>query len=195
MFPDVSGTPRYGNHLSKEEVDELIAPSPTTVKSLEAWLAYHNIDPISSLSRTDAGDWVTVTVSVGKVEEMLDTNYLVYKHVDTGETIVRTTGYSLPRALHEHVSVVAPTTHFGTMRAMKSHVLVEELIDDQDSTLQAVSTKAGVPDSCANEITPVCLLALYNATEYEPTATEENVLGLVGYLEQFANYVDLQVCI
>ena len=107
-LPDASGTPRYGNHLSKEEVDELIAPSPTTVESLEAWLAHHDIDPTSSLSRTDAGDWVTIAVPIGKVEKMLDAKYRVYGHVDTGETIVRTISYSLPSVLHDHVSVVVP---------------------------------------------------------------------------------------
>jgi len=220
---DISGTPRYGNHLSKEEVDELIAPSSTTVESLEAWLAYHDIDPISSLSRTDAGDWMTITVPIGKVEKMLDAKYRVYEHVDTGETIVRTMSYSLPRVLHDHVSVVVPTTYFGTTRAMKSHVHIrepvddvlnehlfvvtptmpamksdvhiQEPVDDQVSLLLAKSTQTDVPDICVSEITPACLLALYNATEYKPTAANENVLGVAGYLDQFANYADLQVSV
>jgi len=185
--------PRYGNHLSKEEVDQLIAPSSTTVESLEAWLAHHDIDPISSLSRTDAGDWMTFNIPIGKVEKMLDAKYRVYEHVDTGETIVRTISYSLPSVLHDHVSVVAPTTYFGTMRAMKSHVLIQGPADDQVSTLLTQSAQAGVPDICAREITPACLFALYNATGYKPTATDENVLGVAGYLDEFANYADLQV--
>lgn len=193
-FPDVSGMPRYGNHLSKEEVDELIAPSPTAIESLEAWLTYHGIDPISSLSRTDAGDWVTVTVPIGKVEKMLNAKYYVYRHVGTGETIVRTTSYSLPSVLHEHISVIAPTTYFGTVRAMKSHIHIKEPVDDQDLTLRTGSTQAGVPNSCINDITPTCLFALYNATGYKPTATGKNILGAAGYLGQFANYKDLQVC-
>jgi len=190
---DIFGMHRYGNHLSKEEVDELIAPSSTTVESLEAWLAYHDIDPISSLSRTDAGDWMTITVPIGKVEKMLDAKYRVYEHVDTGETIVRTMSYSLPSDLHDHVSVVAPTTYFGTMRAMKSHVHIQEPADNEVSTLLTLLAQAGVPDICASEITPACLFALYNATGYKPTATDKNVLGVAGYLNEFANYADLQV--
>ena len=192
-LPDASGTPRYGNHLSKEEVDELIAPSPTTVESLEAWLAHHDIDPTSSLSRTDAGDWMTITVPIGKVEKMLDAKYRVYEHVDTGETIVRTISYSLPSVLHDHVSVVAPTTYFGTMRAMRSHVHIQEPADNEVSTLLTQLAQAGVPDICTSEITPACLSALYNATGYKPTATDKNVLGVAGYLDEFANYADLQV--
>ena len=193
MLPNSTGTPRYGNHLSKEEVDELVAPSPTSVESLETWLAYHDIDPTSSLSRTDAGDWLSIAIPIGKIEKMLDARYRVYKHVDTGETIVRTISYSLPSVLHEHVSVIAPTTYFGTMRAMKSHIIIQEDVDDQESAPLVQSTQAGVPDVCASEITPACLSALYNATGYKPTATDKNVLGVTGYLGQFANYVDLQV--
>ncbi|KAF9643216.1 subtilisin-like protein [Thelephora ganbajun] len=183
---------RYGSHLSKEEVDELVAPNSMTVESLEAWLTYHDIDPVSSLARTDAGDWVTVTIPICKVEKMLDAKYGVYKHVDTHETIVRTISYSLPSFLHEHVSVIAPTTYFGTMQAMKSHVLIEELVDDQVSTSETVSTQTDVPDSCLRDITPACLFALYNAVGYKPAATDRNVLGVAGYLDQFANYADLQ---
>ena len=193
MFFDVPGTSRYGNHLSKEEVDELIAPSSTTVEFLEAWLAYHDIDPVSSLSRTNAGDWITITIPIGKVETMLDTKYGVYKHVTTGETIVRTISYSLPAVLHEHVSVIAPTTYFGTVRAMKSHVLIHEPGDDLVSTSATAFFQVEVPSSCVRDITPACLLALYNATEYEPAAVDRNVLGVAGYLDQFANYADLQV--
>ena len=181
--PDVPGTPRYGAHLSKEEVDELITPSSTTVESLEAWLVYHDIDPISSLSRTDAGDWVTVTIPVAKVEDMLDAKYGVYKHVDTGETVVRTTSYSLPGVLHEHVSVITPTTYFGTMRTMMSQIYKGPL----------PAPKAGDP-SCASAITLTCLFAMYNATGYVPAATDKNVLGVAGYLDEFASHADLQVC-
>ena len=190
MLPDASGTCRYGKHLSKEEVDELIAPSSATVETLEAWLTYHGVDPGSSFSRTDAGDWVTLAIPIGKVEKMLNAKYSMYKHVVTGETIVRTMGYHLPSALHEHVSVISPTTYFGTTRAMKSHILARELADDQAS-----STQTGALDNCTAYLTPPCLLALYNATGYKPTATCENRLGVTGYLDQFANYADLQVCL
>ena len=117
----------------------------------------------------------------------------MYEHVDTGETIARTISYSLPSVLHDHVSVVVPTTYFGTMRAMKSHLHIQEPADDQVSLLLAKSAQTDVPDICAREIMPACLFALYNATGYKPTAADENVLGVAGYLDQFANYADLQV--
>ena len=57
---------------------------------------------------------MTVTIPVAKVETMLDAKYSVYEHV------VRTTSYSLPDVLHEHVSVITPTTYFGIWRPRSS---------------------------------------------------------------------------
>ena len=96
---------------------------------------------------------------------MLNAKYNVYKHVNTGETIVRTTSYR------------------------------KKPIGGQVPTLKTVSPGAGVPASCVGVITPACLFALYNAAGYVPTATDKNVLGVAGYLDQFANYADMQVCI
>ena len=121
---------------------------------------------------------------------MLDAKYRVYQHVNTGETIVRTTSYSLPSILHEHVSVIVPTTYFGTMRAMKSQIFKGPF---NDRVPAPKSPEAGAPSSCASEITPACLFSMYNATGYVPAAANKNVLGVAGYLDQFANYADLQV--
>lgn len=63
---------RYGQHLSKEEVDELIAPHPESVNQVNEWLASHGISE-ASLSRTASGDWVKVKVPVSLAEKMLDT--------------------------------------------------------------------------------------------------------------------------
>jgi len=95
---------------------------------------------------------MSITVPIGKVEKMLDVKYRVYEQVDPGESIVRTISYSLPSVLHEHVSVIAPTTYLGTMRAMKSHVLIKGPADDHVPALLSGSTQAGIPDICASEI-------------------------------------------
>jgi tripeptidyl-peptidase I len=107
---------RYGDHLSKAEVDALAAPHKDSTDFVEAWLSYHDVEPIYN----DAGDWIFATVTVDKVEQMLGTKYNLYKHTVTSETIVRTMSYSLPTELHDHVNVVTPATYFGTTKAMRS---------------------------------------------------------------------------
>lgn len=107
--------------------------------------------------------------------------------------------YSLPNILHEHIAVVAPTTYFGTMKSMKKTSFVQPHgpTIESDADIAAMLTGPGslatVPSSCSTTITPSCLRALYNTTSYTPTATAVNKLGICGYLEEFANFADLQV--
>jgi tripeptidyl-peptidase I len=63
---------RYGQHLSKEEVDNLITPHPDSVNLVEEWLVSHGLSR-SELSRTASGDWIKVKIPVSLAEKMLDT--------------------------------------------------------------------------------------------------------------------------
>jgi len=63
---------RYGQHLSKEEVEELVAPHPSSVDAVNEWLASHGIRS-EARHRSPAGDWVTVHVPVAQAEKMLGT--------------------------------------------------------------------------------------------------------------------------
>lgn len=62
----------YGQHLSKRQVDELVAPAPESVEMLDDWLASHGFNT-SSLNRSSAGDWISISIPVFKAEEMLRT--------------------------------------------------------------------------------------------------------------------------
>lgn len=83
---------RYGAHLSKAEIDTLIAPHAETVELVEDWLALHGVDA-KDCHRSPAGDWLKITVSVAQAEKMLGTEYNVYTHEVTGEQVVRTMSY------------------------------------------------------------------------------------------------------
>jgi hypothetical protein len=69
---------RYGAHLSKEEVEGLVAPHPESLTVVNGWLASHGFDD-EDLQRSAAGDWVTVRVPVALAEEMLDTVRSLYR--------------------------------------------------------------------------------------------------------------------
>ncbi|EIW59803.1 subtilisin-like protein, partial [Trametes versicolor FP-101664 SS1] len=188
---------RYGQHLSKEEVAALVAPHPDSVDLVEEWLSAHGLD-VASSQRSHAGDFVTIRVSVAQAEKMLGTQYNVYRHGKSDDYVIRTMNYSLPNVLHEHVTVVAPTTYFSTMKSMKATSFVQEdgptIESDAEFAhlLKGPSSLATVPTSCNTVITPACLRALYNTTTYVPKATAKNSLGVAGYLEEFANRADLQ---
>jgi tripeptidyl-peptidase-1 len=64
---------RYGQHLMKEQVEELVRPERSSVEAVDAWLAEHGIPEGESIQRSRAGDWVTIHVPIAQAEKMLDT--------------------------------------------------------------------------------------------------------------------------
>ncbi|KAA1474154.1 subtilisin-like protein [Dentipellis sp. KUC8613] len=192
---------RYGLHLSKGDVASLVAPHPDTQTLVSAWLSHHEI-PASSISSTEAGDWLVVSaVPVPKADALLGADYQVYRHATTNDTVLRTIGYSLPSVLHGHIDVVAPTTYFSSTRSMRTTSSKDpngKIVQDDSITRAEIAQLlkkgqfATVPSSCKQTITPSCLRALYNSTSYVPKATDKNKLGVTGYLDIYANFADLQ---
>ncbi|KAI0284759.1 subtilisin-like protein [Russula brevipes] len=203
--------PRYGAHLSKEQVADLVAPHPDTLQLVGSWLAHHGIHPFS-ISTTHGGGWLKLSnVPLIQANSLLGAVYQLYRHVETNETTIRTVRYSLPAALHDHVQMVAPTTFFSTSRALRqtSHRRVPPPVRDQVSNLPdsdylglqgepasewvaALGSSAGLPATCSNISTPDCLRQLYNTGGYKPQATSKNKLAIAGYLEQYASHRDLE---
>lgn len=64
---------RYGQHLLKEQVTELVRPDRRSVEAVDAWLAEYGITGEDRVKHSVAGDWVTILVPVAVAESMLDT--------------------------------------------------------------------------------------------------------------------------
>lgn len=64
--------PRYGKHLSKEDVEALVAPHSNSTKAVDKWLENYGISK-QACHYSPAGDWVTVHLPVMQAEEMLGT--------------------------------------------------------------------------------------------------------------------------
>ncbi|KAF8914260.1 subtilisin-like protein [Gymnopilus junonius] len=191
--------PRYGEYLSKEEVEALAAPRPESLNALDKWLAGFDFKE-EDLVRSPAKDWITITIPISLAEKMLDTTYHVWEHTDSGDQLVRTTRYSLPGDLHGHVDVIQPTTMFGRYRRDRATIFrVEEITDELEKVMTkvlppVVNAVSGitVDQSCNSTITISCLQQLYNAVGYVASANPENSIGATGYLEEFANLQDLR---
>ncbi|KAI0271753.1 subtilisin-like protein [Russula aff. rugulosa BPL654] len=189
---------KYGAHLSKEQVAELVAPHPDSLELLGSWFEHHEV-PTSAVSITHGGGWLTIkNVPLTKANALLGASYQNYRHTETNETVIRTVGYSLPAALHQHVQTVAPTTYFGSPRPLRqtSKLAVNApTLPDGDPELQDSSAIFSpgdpVPDYCSRTITPTCLRLLYKTWAYEPQAMSKNKIGITGYLEQYASQSDL----
>ncbi|KAF8259075.1 subtilisin-like protein [Lactarius quietus] len=189
---DVSspGHPKYGAHLSKEEVAELVAPSPYVLELVNAWLDHHGILP-STVSTKHGGSWLMLSgVPVSQANRLLRASYQLYHHIGTNETVLRTLSYALPGALLEKVQTVIPTTHFGFPRAhMPKSVMRRGGAAPAGAVLPAPSP---VPSSGPEPVTPALLRWMYNISGYYPAAVDQNTLGVTGFLDQYPNPDDLR---
>ncbi|KAJ7129263.1 peptidase S8/S53 domain-containing protein [Mycena epipterygia] len=180
---------RYGAHMSKEEVEKFVSPSPMSLALVDGWLASYGIRE-SSLVRSPAKDWVSVTVSIRLAEQLLGADYYLWQHT-SGEILVRATSYSLPQRLFDHVELIQPTTMFARGKGMTPILYPEEIEPVAPVDPITPLAKTHVDPSCATRITLTCIMQLYNAVGYKPRATKKNEIGITGFLEQYANKRDL----
>ncbi|KAI0661205.1 family S53 protease [Cubamyces menziesii] len=173
----------YGQHLTKEEVEKFVAPSPDSVAAVNAWFAENGIE---AKSISPAGDWLSFSIPVSQANELLGADFSVFTHQETGQTSVRTLSYSIPSDLQGHVDLVHPTitfpNPFGRLPAMIAPPKAKPAVN---------LTSDAVPASCATTITPSCLQALYGIPT-TPATVSTNQLGVSGFIEQFANQADLK---
>ncbi|KAF8258682.1 subtilisin-like protein [Lactarius quietus] len=189
------GHSKYGQHLSKEQVAELVAPHPDTLNLVHSWLDYSGI-PLSSISVTHGGNTLKLTgVPLSQANDFLGASYQIYRHITTNETIVRTTGYALPAALHELVQTVVPTTSFDYPRTQWQNS--RKGFDGAEVRPKDVASGRPVTMSLSREvidvITPSALRWLYSTWVYSPDDASRNRLGIVGYLWEYPSLPDLRL--
>ncbi|KAF8266391.1 subtilisin-like protein [Lactarius quietus] len=184
--------PKYGSHLSKEQVAKLVAPRQDTEELVHSWLEHHGVPP-SSISRTHGGCWLTVTsVPVSQADELLNASYQIYKHTETNEMIIRTVSYALPEALHAHVQTVAPTTVFAF-----PHSLLQTPIklSSEEASVMANGSSEELLDVLSRRgdptVDPDVLRSLYKTEAYVPTGLGPNKLGILGLQNDFPSQADL----
>ncbi|KAI9435825.1 subtilisin-like protein [Lactarius indigo] len=186
--------PKYGAHLSKEQVAKCVAPHTDTLNTVNSWLADHGILP-SSVSMRLGGNWLKVSgVPVPQANDILGASYQLYRHVETNVTVLRTVSYSLPDVLQGHIQTVAPTTYFGPPRA---HRRKPRILSKGEAAAWA---KAGsgspvtvLPRSDTKFVTPAYLGELYKTTGYVPAAVDQNLIGIGGYAKQYPSPQDLKI--
>ncbi|USW48960.1 Putative peptidase S53, activation domain, Sedolisin domain, peptidase S8/S53 domain superfamily [Septoria linicola] len=177
---------RYGQHLSAEDVQALVAPAQHSLDSVEEWLEGHGIYT-EHVEYSPSRDWATLTLPVSKVEQLLDAEYHIYRN-SKGEEVVRTVGYSLPKHLHEHIDTIQPTNHFSAPRSTESMNPCASTLDER-CLAGNVHSRRSYTDICAvcNEtagITSKCLRTLYETINYKPRSGKKNSAGSVSYFGQ-----------
>ncbi|KIY02846.1 uncharacterized protein Z520_01311 [Fonsecaea multimorphosa CBS 102226] len=197
---------RYGQHLSAEEVHDLVKPSDETSAAIHEWLQEYDVD-IEQLTYSPARDWITVSLPVSTVEDMLNTDYSIWEHPD-GSTVVRTEGYSLPHYVHKHISTIQPTNSWARLEGHKkrNEISKRSLINKRSSHVLEAADTYEPPDSVplpANStvyaacnftsVTPDCLRTLYGTIDYEVKAAGKNKMAHTNYLSEATNRSDIGI--
>ncbi|KAH9030898.1 subtilisin-like protein [Lactarius pseudohatsudake] len=187
------GHPKHGEHLSREEVAELVAPPSDVLELANAWLDHHGVHP-SIVSTKHGGSWLTLSgVPVSRANKLLSASYQLYQHIGTNETVLRTLSYGLPAALVEHVQNVAPTTHFGVPRTQRQEPLMRRGGATREQTKVPGEDPGTVLSSRDQYVTPSFLRTFYKTSTYVPLAAGWNMLGDAGYLGSWPSLDDLRL--
>ncbi|KAJ7454305.1 family S53 protease-like protein [Mycena galericulata] len=168
---------RYGQHLTPEEVAEYVKPSSDALSAVTSWL---QTNKISASTISPAGDVLQFEIPVSQANLLLDTEFSVFSHQASDETSIRTLQYSLPADVSQHVAYVHPTTSFSNPFAAP-----------KPQALPTKNSKRDIDPTCADITTISCLLAEYGLPTTPATQTN-NVLGVSGYQNEFANFNDLK---
>ncbi|KAM5532580.1 hypothetical protein V8D89_013786 [Ganoderma adspersum] len=174
----------YGQHLTKEEVAQFVAPTQDTVEAVTAWLKENDIEAAQA---SPAGDWLSFSIPVSKANELFDADFSVFTHTSTGSQTIRTLSYSIPTDLKGKLDFVHPTTVFA--QPFSGPQFSTPIVPF--SAAKANLTSRAVPSSCSSVVTPACLQAMYGIPTTS-NAISSNVLGVSGFIEQFANQADLK---
>lgn len=175
--------PRYGQHLKREELKELIKPRAESTDAVLNWLKESGV--ASKDIETD-GEWINFVAPVSTAEKMMATTFKTYQSVVRGDIKrIRALQYSVPAEVREHIDMIQPTTRFGEMRPQISQVHDVQVLDAVMSAKVAI-----VNQTCNNQITPSCLKELYNFADFKPDSNARTVIGVSGFLEQYARFKD-----
>ena len=172
---------RYGQHLSMIEVNDLIKPQGDTFDQVYEWLLRSGIGA-EQLTYSQGKDWIFVSLQVSDVERLLDTAYAVYENED-GTKLVRTSSWSLPAHLHDHIETIQPTNSFFRMSPRRTHF---KIAPSSQATWEPPSLRLANSSSippvalvCSNRlVTPTCLRVLYGTYDYVTQASENNQIGM-----------------
>lgn len=170
-----------GDHLSREDVRAMRAPSQASVDNVMKWLKDENIS-----GATHDQDMINVQTTVAEAEKLLGVKLSHYIY-DNELSKLRTQEYSIPEELTDDISFIHPIANF--MKPQRTNAKVSGNIANFKAAQESDAT-ARVP--CSNGVAPSCIKQLYNVTYEAPDTNSPVRLGISGYLEENANHGDFQ---
>ncbi|EPT01830.1 hypothetical protein FOMPIDRAFT_1119556 [Fomitopsis schrenkii] len=169
----------YGQHLSKSEAAAFLNPSSESLEAVHAWLADSNIN---ATTISHGGDWLAISLPVSQANEMLDADFSVFTHDESGTQIIRALQYSIPEDLAGHLQVVHPVTTFLVSPPKPAITSAGRV---------SVPPKQKHQSACDGEyVDPACLQELYGIPTTE--ATNPEYILVTGYNNEYPSESDTE---
>ncbi|KII91002.1 hypothetical protein PLICRDRAFT_684337 [Plicaturopsis crispa FD-325 SS-3] len=183
-------SPQYGQHWRPEKVVETFAPTDETISAVKEWLTDFGIAP-NRIRVSPSRGWIEVNATANEVEDLLDTEYHVYRHKEASDVKqIGCQAYSVPAHIRRHIDLIQPTVHFNhravVPSALKKRSGANLGLPSARTGPKTNGAKVTVTPTLANcdeMITPDCLRALYSVN-YTPVATAQNTYGIVEFTPQ-----------
>ena len=172
------GSASYGKYMAGDDLTAMLKPSDAANTAVMAWLAKAGVANVHS-----DGEWVTFATTTATANKLLNTQFNYYE--SEGVTKLRTTQYSIPDSLTEHIDFIHPTTFFGKT---KSNIPVPVARQPESIESRQVSD---LDASCSTLITPKCLKELYNVGTYTPSPSSGSEIAFGSFLNQSAQPASL----
>lgn len=163
--------PRYGQHLTQAEVNQLVAPTPQAVDAVMDFIQSHGADAHCA---TPNCDFITTAVPIQTANQLLGAQYREYVHASSGMRLYSTDAYSLPVSVAEFVDFVSPTVRLPTLSASKS-----------PGSRQLMGGGGGMGGN-----TPSSLREMYSIGDVEGTGATKQ--AATGFLQQYFKDSDLE---
>jgi tripeptidyl-peptidase-1 len=165
---------QYGQHLTHDEVSELVAPRDSDVQAVMGWLRGQGVQD-SAIRASKNSDFIHVVTNVEKAEQLLNGRYHEYKHFGGASSALR---MESDPVLPDHVSSILDFVSPTVQQLPRNLPLRNQR--------KPASLQGGAFTNTPNE-----LRTLYNVGDVEASAPG-NKQAVTGFLEQHRTNTDLQ---
>jgi tripeptidyl-peptidase-1 len=135
------GNPRYGKHLTVDQLNEMIAPSAEVTQKMIYWLKSQGVRDARVLR---SHDFITCSMSIAQAERIFEVKFNTYRH-SSGAIFQGTLGpYSLPSAIAQNLDLVSGLVGIPNLEVMKRPILGAGMLGDKDITPDIIRTRYNV---------------------------------------------------
>jgi len=191
----------FRQYWTVEQVRKFFAPEKETLDAVTEWLGLYGLTPESgkiSLS-TEHGFVIRVQLTCSEANELLNTEYLFYEHVESGQSQLRVRDgvYHIPEDIVDHIDFVEPTIRFPVSHHQREMTKLELTAEEVDALMAGQAAGGEVHADSTVYNTPIRLYQMYGMTDdvlSKLTASEVDVRqSIASYIEEYYEDTDLEL--